>query len=90
VDLCISLISWSFHYPLETYFDDVLECLSDDGSLLLDFRRGTGQLDKARNYFEGFEIISSTEKYRRAILNNPLKSCLSFTDSPQELQHISS
>lgn len=72
VDLCISLISWAFHYPLDTYLDDVLDCLAEDGSLLLDFRKGTGQLEEAVEHFEEHEIIQDAEKYKRTILTGPI------------------
>lgn len=74
VDLCISLISWAFHYPLETYLDSVLECLAGDGCLLLDFRKETGGFEKATDYFKNYEVISETEKYRRTILRHPITS----------------
>ncbi len=71
VDLCISLISWGFHYPLDTYLDDVLDCLAENGSLLLDFRKGTGQFEKAIEHFEDHEVIVDAEKYRRTLLTSP-------------------
>ncbi len=41
-DLCISLLSWGWHYPIETYLDLVWDSLSDGGRLILDVRAGTG------------------------------------------------
>lgn len=71
VDLCVSLLSWAFHYPLDTYLDQVLECLSDNGSLILDFRRDTDGFETCRSHFENVEVIDEAEKYRRAIFHQP-------------------
>jgi len=85
VDLCLSMISWAFHYPLETYLDEVLNCLSEDGSLLLDFRNDTDQLDKARRHFEEDELIESTEKYDRVILHKPHREAIKTdSEAPRE------
>ncbi|MFB6226963.1 MAG: class I SAM-dependent methyltransferase [bacterium] len=59
VDLCISLISWAFHYPLDTYLNDVVECLAEDGSLLLDFRKGPDSSKRPSN------TLRSTRSSRR-------------------------
>jgi len=87
VDCCLSLISWAFHYPLDTYLDDVMECLAEDGSLLIDIRKQTGQFEEATRYFEDYDIIESTEKYRRTIFYRPLKSELDSSEYSKELQH---
>lgn len=84
VDLCISLLSWAFHYPLDSYIDEVIECLAEDGSLILDFRRGTGEFGEAIDRFEEHEIIDQTEKYRRTILRSPLKSRLEEVTADQQ------
>jgi SAM-dependent methyltransferase len=89
VDLCISLISWAFHYPLDTYLDDVLRCLSEDGSLILDFRRETGQLETAWRFFEDHQFIKTTDKFHRVILRNPLKSKREEFESKSDQEAIS-
>lgn len=73
VDLCISLLSWAFHYPLDTYMNQVLECLSSQGSLILDFRHDTGGFESCRTHFKDVEIIQDKEKYRRAIFHQPVR-----------------
>jgi len=38
IDLVISIISWGFHYPVETYLDTVYQIISDHGILCLQCR----------------------------------------------------
>ena len=41
-DLVISLISWGFHYPVETYLEEVYKLLKIGGKLIIDIRKGSG------------------------------------------------
>lgn len=45
MDAVVSLISWGFHYPVETYVNEVFDVLRPDGVVILDVRRGTDGLD---------------------------------------------
>jgi SAM-dependent methyltransferase len=65
IDLVISLLSWGFHYPIETYLLRVHQLLSDDGVLALDVRKGSEGLKALRAVFPHVEIIQSTAKYDR-------------------------
>lgn len=57
VDLCISLLSWGWHYPVKTYLDLVCRCLRPGGRLILDLRVGVGgERDLAD---AGFELIGT-------------------------------
>ncbi len=38
IDLVISLISWGFHYPIETYLDLVSNCTSENAKVIIDIR----------------------------------------------------
>ena len=53
-DVVISLLSWGFHYPLETYLESVKDSLSDDSSLLIDVRNST---DGFKTLEEAFGVI---------------------------------
>lgn len=64
-DLILSLISWGFHYPVETYLDSVVDRLGHNGVLILDIRKGTNGLEVLRNRFAVCEIIQDTSKYLR-------------------------
>ena len=65
VDLVLSLISWGFHYPVQTYVERVHALLSDAGVLILDLRRGTDGEAVLRRYFARVELITTTPKYER-------------------------
>jgi len=67
VDLIISLISWGFHYPVETYLDRAYEVLNEGGTLIIDVRKGTNGLDLIKNKFGKVDIIGSGEKYQRIL-----------------------
>jgi SAM-dependent methyltransferase len=67
LDLVISLLSWGFHYPIETYLDKVYGCLADGGRLILDVRRGTGGMDLLRRAFGNSSIIDEGKKHDRAL-----------------------
>src|SRR5690606_19099196 len=45
-DLVVSLISWGFHYPVDTYLEDVTSSLAPHGTLILDLRRGSGGIEQ--------------------------------------------
>ncbi len=57
VDLCISLLSWGWHYPVKTYLDLVCRCLRPGGRLILDLRAGMGGERDLAN--AGFELIGT-------------------------------
>ena len=67
-DLIISLISWGFHYPVETYLDEVYEKLSPGGILIMDIRKGFEGIEILRNKFGNLEIIYDATKHSRVVL----------------------
>ncbi|CAN5574866.1 hypothetical protein BH23CHL2_BH23CHL2_31160 [soil metagenome] len=64
-DLIISLLSWGFHYPVESYLDQAADRLTDTGRIILDIRRGTGGVDVLRRRFASVEVVWESEKFRR-------------------------
>lgn len=64
-DLVLSLISWGFHYPVETYLERVYELLNRGGVVILDVRKGTGGLELIAQKFGEFSVISERRKYLR-------------------------
>jgi L-malate glycosyltransferase len=50
-DLVISLLSWGFHFPVDTYIQDVHKQLKKGGRLILDIRKGTDGVDVLREVF---------------------------------------
>ncbi|OFW52511.1 MAG: hypothetical protein A2163_08170 [Actinobacteria bacterium RBG_13_35_12] len=64
-DLIISLLSWGFHYPVDTYLNTVLKILKNNGRLIIDIRKRTGDYEKINKQFKSLNIISeSIKKYR--------------------------
>lgn len=81
VDFCLSLYSWGFHYPVKTYIDDVLQVINQDGRVVLDLRKESGQVTKetdgyraCENAFDTINIIEDAHKYKRFILSDPVKT----------------
>jgi len=65
VDLVLSLISWGFHYPVNTYLDKVYDILNRKGVLILDVRKGTDGLDLITKKFGEYRKVLETDKYIR-------------------------
>lgn len=79
VDLCLSLFSWGFHYPIETYLEDVMEVLSKQGRVILDVRKETDNVDKhtrgmeaLRRRFNRVTVVEENRKHRRTLLAEPV------------------
>lgn len=69
-NLVISLISWGFHYPLETYLDRVMNALAPGGRLILDVRKGTDGMKLLERRFSPIRSISETQKKLRVLACN--------------------
>lgn len=65
--IIISLISCGFHYPVTTYMER-MKCLSS-GIIVLDVRKGTGQIDTLRDNFKTVDIIKEYRKYERVLIS---------------------
>ncbi len=66
-DLIISLLSCGFHYPIETYLDQIYEKLNQGGIFIADIRNQTNGKEKIKEKFGNIEIISKEEKHDRII-----------------------
>jgi SAM-dependent methyltransferase len=72
VDNVVSLISWGWHYPVETYLEPVTEALRPGGRLILDLRPGQyGEKALTKSfalvaYYQGFGKCNKTVWERRA------------------------
>jgi len=64
VDIVISLLSWCHHYPVETYFDRVLDV--HPNRIVVDIRKNTKQGDLFLKHYVG-TVVSSTKKRDRWI-----------------------
>jgi SAM-dependent methyltransferase len=63
-DVVLALLSWGFHYPINTYLDYVKEHLSPSGVIIVDCRQGTDGLDILRQTFT-INVISESSKMLR-------------------------
>lgn len=64
-DLITSYISLGFHYPVTTYLREIVLSLKDDGVLILDVRKDTGQIQELEKCFKNIDIISDEGKSMR-------------------------
>jgi SAM-dependent methyltransferase len=68
-DLILSLVSWGFHYPVETYLDEVYEKLMPGGTLIIDIRKGTeGEKLLEKKFGVASQFITDEKKRRRAFI----------------------
>jgi len=68
-DLVISLISWGFHYPVETYLDEVYDLLKPGGKLIIDVRKGSGGEDLIEKKFGTAPlIVKDVQKRKRFVV----------------------
>jgi len=79
IDFCFSLLSWGFHYPVNTYLDEVLEVMDPGGKVILDLRKETGDVSKETDGFKAcqrafntVEVIKDARKYKRTLLSDPV------------------
>jgi SAM-dependent methyltransferase len=70
-DLVISLLSWGFHYPLNTYIDEVVRALSPDGVVVVDVRATTDGENLLRDRFAHVTVLQRNPKYIRLAVRNP-------------------
>ena len=64
-DLITSFISCGFHYPIETYLDQIYEKLKTGGVLIVDIRKETTGLAALKTKFGNSEPIKEHTKYWR-------------------------
>ena len=70
VDLCISLLSWGFHYPVDTYSETVKKFMKKGGVLILDVKKGTGGETELHNTFHGrAQTIMETPNRSRVLVS---------------------
>lgn len=67
VDLVLSLLAWGFHFPVQTYVDQVYRLLRPGGMVILDVRKKTDGLAVLRQVFRQVELVVTTDKYDRVI-----------------------
>lgn len=63
-DIMISLLSWGFHYPIDTYTPNIIK---NGGIIVADVRRGTGGIEKLTSY-GNLTIVHKAQKYDRVVV----------------------
>lgn len=69
-ELIISLISWGYHYPVQTYLDTVQHCLRPGGVLIIDVRDPDGR-EQLERVFGPAEVISKNTNMTRLKFTKP-------------------
>lgn len=64
-DLIISIISWGFHYPVDTYLDEVFNKLNVGGILIIDVRKESNGQEQLVNKFGNCKIVKEFTKHNR-------------------------
>lgn len=64
-DIIISLLSCGFHYPLNTYIDQMYDKLNPGGVLIIDIRKDTNAEVQLLEMFGDYYVIKETVKYLR-------------------------
>lgn len=67
VDVVISLISWGFHYPVQTYLDRVYELLHEKGRLIIDLRRDQQGIKELERKFSAVTPIKESKTALRVL-----------------------
>jgi SAM-dependent methyltransferase len=70
-DLITSFISWGYHYPIDTYLDDVKRSLSPEGALIVDLRVDGEELQILQRDFAEVSVIYKTPYLRRVMARKP-------------------
>ena len=69
-DVVLSLLSWGFHYPVETYAASVAGTLKKGGTLIIDVRNGTEGESTLRKYFREITRVRTDHKSVRIVASN--------------------
>ncbi len=72
IELVISLLSWGFHHPIKTYFNNVNKIIAVNSMMIIDIRKGTNELEELKEIFKEVIIIEDTNKYLRVCANKIL------------------
>lgn len=69
IDIVISLVSWGFHYPLDTYIEYVRRAVRPGGVVILDVRKGTGGYrELERTFGDASVILEDKKRWRFAVV----------------------
>lgn len=66
-DLITSFISWGWHYPLSTYWTEMMTALADDGVLIVDVRKDQGGKEFIETQFTHVKSIDTNKRGERIV-----------------------
>jgi SAM-dependent methyltransferase len=69
-DLVVSLLSWGFHYPVETYLTEVRRVLAPGGRVILDARKDNDGLARLRTVFKHVTTIADRPQHQRVVAHD--------------------
>lgn len=61
--LVISLYAWGFHFPIDTYVEQVARMLAPDGRLIVHIRKDTDGIDVLKRHFASVETIIAAPRH---------------------------
>ena len=66
-DVIISLYSWCFHYPVNTYLELVSKSLVKDGIMIVEVKRGNGDREILEKEFDLIDVVQENKHSDRCI-----------------------
>lgn len=70
IDLILSLTSWGFHYPIETYWEGVEKIMHEESVLFIDLRKSQNGFEFLKNKFDYHHIAKETDSFIRAAFSH--------------------
>lgn len=68
-DVIYSFLSCGFHYPVETYAEQIARAINPNGLIVFDIRKGTVEKSRIAELFSSsVEVIYFTDKYERVAI----------------------
>ena len=61
-DIIVSLLAWGFHFPVETYLQEVKRSLSENGVLIIDVRKSSTGEKVLRENFRNVRALNFDDK----------------------------
>lgn len=70
IDLILSITSWGFHYPIETYWEGVQKVIHERSLLFIDLRKSQNGFEFLKEKFSYHCIVKETESLIRAFFSH--------------------
>lgn len=70
IDLVISLLAWGYHFPVDTYLDQVYSVMSPTGTLIMDLSQKAEGINCLKKRFASVEVIQEKVGQVRVAAHN--------------------